>query len=184
MVRYASRFKPLTAALATLATTFALATFGPAVAAPARLLGWEAFGLAVTGGAGLLAWHLAALTALPAAAPARAAMPAALIPLLVLPQAGAAALLVPAALALALPRPDRFAAGFALAGTLAALGTGPFAQIVAGVTMLATAWLCRARSPAANDNPSLERLERFWPLPQAAVYATEIGRDSGSGFGE
>jgi hypothetical protein len=180
MVRYASRFKPLAAALAALAATLILGAFGPATAAPAGLLGWEAFGLAVTGGAGLLAWHLAALTALPVSAPARAAMPAALVPLLILPQAGAAALLVPAALALALPRADRFAAGLALAGTFAALGAGPIAQIAAAATMLAAAWLCRARSPAANDNPSLKR---FWPLPKAADYATEIGRDSGTELG-
>ena len=184
MFRYALRFKPLAAALACLAATLTLGAFGPTTAAPARLLGWEAFGLAVAGGTGMLAWHLAALTALPPSALSRAAMPAALIPLLVLPQAGIAALLVPAALALALPRADQLAASLALAGTVAALGAGPLAQTAAAVTMVGAAWLCRPRCPAANDNPSLERLSRFWPVPQAAVYATEIGRDSGSGFGE
>ncbi|MDQ0249942.1 hypothetical protein J2W22_002006 [Sphingomonas kyeonggiensis] len=184
MVRYASRFKPLAAALAALAATLLLGAFGPALSGPAALLGWEAFGLAIVGGAGFLAWHLAQLTALPPAPLARAALPAALIPLVIFPHAGAAALLVPATLALALLPAERFAAPLALAGVLAALGTGPVAAGVAGVTMLAAAWLCRARSPAANDNPSLERMASFWPVPTSLRYARDIPRDSGYEFGE
>lgn len=188
MVRYAPRFNPLAAALAALAATLLLGGYGPALAGPASLLSWALFGLAITGGTGLLAWHLAQLTALPAGSPVKAALPAALLPLFVLPHAGAAALLVPAVLACALLPRERFAAPLALTGTLAALGTGPALQLVAGGTMLAAAWLCRARCPAANDNPSLERLPRFrprfWPMPASLRYARGIPRDSGSEFGE
>lgn len=188
MVRYAPRFKPLAAALAALAATLLLGTLGPALSGPATLLGWEAFGLAIVAGAGFLAWHFAQLTALPAGSPARAALPAALIPLIVFPHIGAAALLVPTTLAFALLPRERFAALPALIGVLAALGAGPVAAGVAGGTMLAAAWFCRARSPAANDNPSLERMPRFRPrfspMPVSLRYARDIPRDSGSEFGE
>lgn len=184
MVRYVPRFKPLAAALAALAATLLLGTLGPALSGPATLLGWEAFGLAIVAGAGFLAWHFAQLTALPAGSPLRAALPAALIPLIVFPHIGGAALLVPATLAFALLATERFAAPLALTGALAALGAGPVAAGVAGVTMLAAAWLCRARCPAANDNPSLERMASFWPMPASLRYARDIPRDSGSEFGE
>ena len=149
MVRHAPRFKPLAAALAALAATLLLGGFGPPLASPAGLLSWELFGLALTGGAGFLAWHLAQLTALPPGPAARAALPAALVPLIVFPHIGAAALLVPAALAVTLLPAERFAAALALAGTLAALGAGPLAATAAGGTMLSAAWRCRARCPAA-----------------------------------
>lgn len=188
MVRNVPRFNPLAAALAALAATLLLGAFRPALPGPAGLLSWELLGLAITGGTGFLAWHLARLTALPPASPARAAMPAALIPLVVLPQLGVAALLVPAALAFALLSRERFAAPLALTGTLAALGAGPAMAAIAGATMLAAAWLCRARCPAANDNPSLERSPLFgpgfWPMPASLRYARGIPRDSGSEFGE
>ena len=184
MVRYAPRFKPLAAAFAALFATLALGAFGPSFTTAAGLLSWELFGLAIVGGAGLLAWHLAQITALPPGPAARTALPAALVPLVVFPHVGAAALLVPAALALALPRTERFAAILALAGALALLGPLPLSPVVASVTMLAAAWLCRARSPAANDNPSLERLSRFWPMPVPAAYARDFARDSGSELGE
>ncbi|MDG2534930.1 hypothetical protein P6144_14815 [Sphingomonas sp. HITSZ_GF] len=184
MVRYASRFKPLAAALAALFATLVLGGFGPALPGATGLLSWELFGLATVGGTGLLAWHLAQLTALPAGPLPKAALPAALIPLAVFPHIGAAALLVPVALALPLLRIDRFAGGLALAGTLAMLGPLPLSPLVAGVTMLGAAWLCRARCPAANDNPSLERLSRFWSVPVPAHYARDLCRDSGSEFGE
>ncbi len=188
MVRYASRFNPLAAALAVLAATLLLGAFGPALAGPASLLSWELFGLAITGGTGFLAWHLAQLTALPPGSRIGAALPAALLPLVVLPQIGAAALLVPAALSLALLPRERFAAPLALTGLLAALCIGLIPQLVAAVTMLAAAWLCRARCPAANDNPSLERLprlrSRFWSVPASLRYARGIPRVSGSRIGE
>lgn len=184
MVRYAPRFKPLAAALAALFATLLLGGVGPGLAGAAGLLSWELFGLATVSGAGLLAWHLAQLTALPAGPSARAALPAALIPLVVFPHIGATALLVPLGLAFALPRADRFAALLTLAGALALPGPAPLSQLVAAATMLGAAWLCRARSPAANDNPSLERLPRFWPMPEAARYARQLRRDSGSEFGE
>ena len=165
MIRPVPRLKPLAAALAALAATLLLGGFGSAIAAPAGLLSWELFGLAIAGGAGFLAWHLAQLSALPPGPVARAALPAALVPLIVFPHVGAAALLVPAA-----------------------LGTGPLAAALAGGAMLAAAWRCRARCPAANDNPSLEREHgfwpRFWPMPASLHYAREIARDSGSEFGE
>lgn len=122
MVRHAPQSRPLVAALAALAATLLLGGFGPALAGPAGLLSWELFGLAIAGGAGFLAWHLAQLTALPPAPVTRAALPAALAPLIVFPHIGAPALLVPAALAFALPPTERFAAMLALAGALAALG--------------------------------------------------------------
>jgi hypothetical protein len=153
MVRHAPQSRPLVAALAALAATLLLGGFGPALAGPAGLLSWELFGLAIAGGAGFLAWHLAQLTALPPAPVTRAALPAALAPLIVFPHIGA-------------------------------LGTGPVAAAAAGGAMLAAAWLCRARCPAANDNPSLERMRRFWPMPASLHYAREIARDSGSEFGE
>ncbi|MDH4745317.1 hypothetical protein OMP43_14945 [Sphingomonas sp. CBMAI 2297] len=188
MIRHAPRLRPFAAALAALAATLLLGGFGTAIAAPAGLLSWELFGLAIAGGAGFLAWHLAQLSALPPGPVARAALPAALVPLIVFPHVGAAALLVPATLAVALPPAERFAAALALAGTLAALGTGPLAAALAGGAMLAAAWRCRARCPAANDNPSLERVPRFWlrfsPMPASLHYAREIARDSGSEFGE
>lgn len=188
MVRYAPRFNPLAAALAALAATLLLGAFGPALAGPASLLSWELFGLAITGGTGFLAWHLAQLTALPPGSPVKAALPAALLPLVLMPQTGAAALLVPAALGFALLPRERFAAPLALAGTLAALGAGTAPQLVACVTMLGAAWLCRARCPAANDNPSLERSPRFrprfWPMSPSLRYARDIPRDSVSEFGE
>ncbi|MDF2386708.1 hypothetical protein JMG10_34925 [Nostoc ellipsosporum NOK] len=187
MVRHAPRFKPLAAALAALAATLLLGGVGPAIAAPARLLSWELFGLAIAGGAGFLAWHLARLSALPPGPLARAALPAALAPLIVFPHIGAPALLVPAALAAVLPPAERFAGALTLAGMLAALGAGPLAAAVAGGAMLAAAWRCRARCPAANDNPSLERVPRFWPrfspMPGSLHYAREIARDSGSELG-
>jgi len=184
MVRYASRFKPLAAALAALFATLALGGFGPVLPSAASLLSWELFGLATVSGAGLLAWHFAQLTALPPGPLARAALPAALVPLTVFPQFGAAALLGPVALALPLLRTDRFAALLALAGAIAAWGPPPLSAPLAAVTMLGAAWLCRARSPAANDNPSLERMSRFWPMPVPARYARQMPRDSGSEFGE
>lgn len=188
MVRYAPRFNPLAAALAALAATLLLGAFGPVLAGPASLLSWELFGLAITGGTGFLAWHLAQLTALPPGSRIKAALPAALLPLVLMPQAGAAALLVPAALGLALLPRERFAAPLALTGVLAALGADPVPQLVAGATMLGAAWLCRARCPAANDNPSLERpprfWPRFWPMSASLRYARDIPRDSGSEFGE
>ncbi|MEP9357841.1 hypothetical protein [Sphingomonas sp. KR3-1] len=184
MVRYVSRFKPLAAALAALLATLALGLPGPPLAGAAHLLGWELFGLAIVGGAGVLAWHLAQLTALPPASLARAALPAALVPLAVFPQVGALALLVPAALALALPRIDRFAAGLTLLAALLALAPGALAGSAASATMLAAAWLCRARCPAANDNPSLERLSRFWPVPVPARYGRQTAGDSGFDSGE
>ncbi|NYT40448.1 hypothetical protein HZY97_06750 [Sphingomonas sp. R-74633] len=184
MVSYAPRFKPLADALAALFATLLLGGFGPSLTGVAGLLSWELFGLATVSGAGVLAWHLAQLTALPAGPTARAALPAALIPLVVFPHIGAAALLVPAALALSLLRIDRFAAVLTLAGALAALGPLPLSPFVASATMLGAAWLCRARCPAANDNPSLERLSRFWPVPASLHYAREIPRDSGSEIGE
>jgi hypothetical protein len=188
MVRYAPRFKPLAAAFAALAATLALGTLGPSLTGAAGMLSWELFGLALVGGAGLLAWHLAQLTALPAGPLARAALPATLIPLAVFPHIGAAAMLVPAALALLLLRNDRFAGGLTLAGALAMLGPLPLSPLVAGVTMLGAAWLCRPRCPAANDNPSLERLShfwpRFWPMPVPARYVRQTSRDSGSELGE
>ncbi|WP_342250083.1 hypothetical protein [Sphingomonas sp. OTU376] len=188
MVRYASRFNPLVAALAALIATLLLGGVGPVLSGPASLLSWELFGLAITGGTGFLAWHLAQLTALPPGSRVKAALPATLLPLVVLPQVGAAALLVPAALGFALLPRERFAGPLALAGTLAALGAGPIPQLVAGVTMLGAAWLCRARCPAANDNPSLERSPRFrprfWPMSASLRYARGIARDSGSEFGE
>jgi hypothetical protein len=184
MVRYAPRFKPLAAALAALFATLALGALGPGLTGAAGLLSWELLGLALVGGAGLVAWHLAQLTALPAGPLAKAALPAALMPLIVFPHIGAAALLVPAALALPLLRTERFAAILALAGAIGLLGPLPLSPLVAGVTMLGAAWLCRARSPAANDNPSLERMPRFWPMPALARYAREFPRDSGSELGE
>ncbi len=184
MVRHASRFNPLAAALAALAATLLSGAFGPTLAGPASLFSWEVFGLTVTGGTGFLAWHLARLTALPPSSLVRAALPAALIPLVILPQIGAAALLAPAALAIALLPRERFAAPLALTGLLAALGTGPVPTAIAGGAMLAAAWLCRAHTPAANDNPSPERPFGFWPVPVSVNYARITVRDSGSEFGE
>jgi hypothetical protein len=184
MVRYAPRFKPLAAALAALFATLLLGALGPSLTGVAGLLSWELFGLATVGGAGMLAWHLAELTALPPGSAARAALPAALVPLVVFPHIGAAALLVPTALALSLVRTDRFAALLVLAGAAAAFGPAPLSPFVASATMLGAAWLCRAHCPAANDNPSLERLSRFWPMPEPAHYARQMPRDSGSEIGE
>lgn len=184
MVRYAPRFKPLAAALAALLAVLAFGAAGPNLTSAASLLSWELFGLATVSAAGVLAWHFAQLTALPAGPLAKAALPAALVPLVAFPHVGAAALLVPASLAFALPRADRFAALLALSGALALLGPAPLSPVVAAVTMLGAAWLCRARCPAANDNPSLERLSRFWPMPVPARYARQLPRDSGSEFGE
>jgi hypothetical protein len=148
MVRYASRFKPVAAALAALFATLVLGGFGPGLPGAASLLSWGLFGLATVSGAGLLAWHLAQLTALPQL------------------------------------RTDRFAALLARAGAIAAWGPPPLSAPLAAVTMLGAAWLCRARSPAANDTPSLERMSRFWPMPVPARYARQMPRDSGSEFGE
>lgn len=167
-----SIFKPLYAAIAALAAVLLLGGTGPAVNGIAPLLSWGLLGLALAGGTGFLAWHLAQLTTLPLrpGGHARAALPAALVPLIAIPGIGAAALLVPAVLALALLRRERFAALAALAGIGAAIGPGPFAAGVAGATMLVAAWFARARCPAANDNPSMERALPFWPVPNAGEY--------------
>jgi hypothetical protein len=177
---------PFRAACAALAATLLLGLGGPAIALPAAWLPWEAFGLAVVGSSGLLAWHLAQSSALPAPAGglARAALPAALLPLLAVPHAGAAMLVVPALLAAALLRQARLAAALALSGLAALPWQDWFAAGYGAATILAAAWLLRPRCPAANDNPSMERVFPFWRVPEPLPYAMPMCRDSLSGNGE
>lgn len=179
-----SPFKPVHAALAALGLTLALGGLGPSLHGGASLLPWGAFGLAIAGGAGLLAWHLAQLAALPRAGLAAAALPAALIPAALFPAIGAGALAPVLLLALLAGPRHKLAVCLAGAGAAAALAGGPVGAACASGAMLAAAWRLLPRSPAANDNPSMERAADFWPLPVYASYAKQLSGDSGSNFGE
>lgn len=157
------------------------------------LLGWVApaplsdtpltlIGMAGVAGLGLLAWLIARLTVLPLADPWTAALAAALIPATLFPGIGGQAFAVPMMLALwaAWRRNDqRVVALMVQCGALGALAglpaTGLMGSFVVG-TMLGFAWFLGVRtlSGAANDNPQMERLERFpgdSRLPQSSCYA-------------
>ena len=181
--------RPL-AGLGALAATLALGLAGPARPGVVPLFGWGGLGLLLAGCAGMLAWHLARLGATPAGASgaAGAALPAAILALAT-PSIGAFALLVPGVLALLSVRRDsgqRIAAMAVLSSALAlfaSAGASPLLGAFACATIPAIAWLCRrgAALEAANDNPSMERLEEIWPLHPHASYATQERRSSESG---
>lgn len=180
--------RPLAALLA-LAATLALGRAGPALPSVAPLFGWGGLGLLLVGCAGILAWHIARMSATPAgvSGEAGAALPAAILALCI-PAIGAAALLAPCALAILCARRDsgsRAAALAMLSGTLAMLagGSNPFLGALACAAIPAIAWLSLRGSAlvAANDNPSLERLEEIWPLHSNATYANQAAGNSESG---
>lgn len=190
-IRFGGRAPPraLTAALAALAATLAAGLAGPALPGAWSWLmprgEYAVAGLATIGGAGLLAWHLARMSAVPVRA-GKAALAAAIAPLLLVPGIGAGALIVPAAIALDGARRDRGQRVVALmvhcgaAAALAALAAGLAAAAPASVIVLISSWVAALRSCrcAANDNPSMERVVRIADdskLPPRSCYAN---RDS------
>ncbi|RYD59249.1 MAG: hypothetical protein EOP60_02190 [Sphingomonadales bacterium] len=181
--------RPL-AALGALAATLGLGLAGPALPGVVPLFGWGGLGLLLAGSAGMLAWHVARLSTTPAgiSGQAGAALPAAILALTV-PSIGAFALIVPCAVAILCARRDseqRVAALAVLSGALAlfaSLGASPLLGALVCAAIPAIAWLCLrgAALAAANDNPSMERLEEIWPLHPHASYATNGKGNSESG---
>lgn len=181
--------RPL-AALAGVAATLALGLAGPRLPGVVPLFGWGGLGLLLAGCAGLLAWHVARMRTTPAGpmGMAGAALPAAILAL-ACPSLGAAALLAPVALAIRCIQSDsdaRLPGLVVLSGALAMLASvfaSPFPGAFACAMIPAIAWVCwgRAALQAANDNPSMERLEEIWPLHGAASYANQGNKKSESG---
>ncbi|MES2987988.1 MAG: hypothetical protein V4808_08785 [Pseudomonadota bacterium] len=177
-------------ALGAAGSTLLLGLAGPALPGIVPLFGYGGLGLLLAGCAGLLSWHVARMRATPAgpSGKAGAALPAAILALAI-PSLGAAALLVPVALAIRCARADSDARVPALAmlssalALLASVAASPFLGAFACATIPAIAWFSRgtAALQAANDNPSLERLEEIWPLHPLAGYASKGRGNSESG---
>ena len=184
------RWRGPLSALGALAGTLTLGLVGTALPGPTPLFGWGGLGLLLAGCAGLLAWHVARLSVMPAgpSGQAGAALPAAILALAV-PGTGAAALIMPCALAFLAARRDsglRIAALAVLSGALAFLVTAPASPVLgafACAMIPGIAWLSlrSAVLAAANDNPSMERLEEIWPLHPHASYANQGAGNSESG---
>jgi hypothetical protein len=169
------------AAIAALAATVLLGWSDPASlgGTPQTLAGMGA-----VAGLGLLVWLIARLTVLPLADPSTAALAAALVPPVLFPGIGDAALAVPVLLAVWMGWRRSDLRGTALLVPCGALAiwsdlpaTGPAAGPVIAA-MLGLAWILAVRtlSGAANDNPQMERLERFPEdsrARQTSCYATK-----------
>lgn len=178
------------AALAAFSGTAMLGLAGPALPGAAPLFAWGGLGLLLTGSMGLLAWHVARLRVTPGgpAGDAGAALPAALLALSI-PAIGAAALLLPCALAILCARRDSeqrtpaLAASSGALALLACLAAHPFLGAFASATIPAIAWVSMrgAVLHAANDNPSLERLDDICSLQPCASYAKQGPGNSESG---
>lgn len=174
-----ARQGPLLAAASALGLTLLL---GWAAPAPLSALPLTLVGMAGVTGLGLLAWLIAKLTILPLADPRTAALAAALIPPALFPGIGGQAFAVPMILALWLAwrrNDQRVVALMVQCGALASLAgapaMGPGASC-AIATILGFAWFFAVRtlSGAANDNPQMERVERFSGssrLPPPSCYA-------------
>lgn len=158
------------AALAALAAALVLGLAGPMLPGardPLAAAGLaDAIGLVFVAGAGALAHLLARLTAEPVA-PADAALAAAFAPVVLVPGLGVGALLVPLTLSLVVRGPGQRVVALmvqctALAVAAAAPASGSGAALVCAI-MPGIAWVAALRGcrGAANDNPSMERMERF-----------------------
>lgn len=169
----------LPAAAGALAATLLL---GWAAPAPLPALPLTLVGMAGVAGLGLLAWLIAKLTVLPLADPRTAALAAALIPPTLFPGMGGQAFIVPMILALWMGwrrNDQRVVALMVQCGAIAAIaGAAAMGLAVSFViaTILGFAWFFAVRtlSGAANDNPQMERVERFGgdsSLPHPSCYA-------------
>lgn len=174
-----ARQGPLLAAAGALALTLLLGWSKPV---PLPALPLTLVGMAGVAGLGLLAWLIARLTVLPLADPFTAALAAALIPVTLFPGMGGQAFAVPMILALWMGwrrQDQRVVALMVQCGALASLA-GVAAMGLAGSFVTATIlgfagfFAVRTLSGAANDNPQMERVERFAGysrLPPPACYA-------------